>query len=160
MGDYPTSGSRLQQAECNLNRDFRIITIRVGNVRTHAFSSVTFSPVLLWENLHQSNPPIPRTATTKISSIPTPPEAFARATGCVAVGDGVKDGLGEGVTATSVEVGVCGAVAVAGGVTIRSNFCSGRMTEALFNPFQDIKSAREMPYQPAIHESVSPLLTI
>jgi len=57
----------------------------------------------------------------------------------VPVGDGVMDGLGEGEIA--IGLGVCVAVAVAGGVTSRSNFCSGRMTEALFSPFQAIRSA-------------------
>jgi hypothetical protein len=76
--------------------------------------------------------------------------------GAVAVGDGVMDGLGVGVTVTGLGV----SVDVAGGATRRSNFCPGRITDALFNPFQAIRSASGTPYQPAIHESVSPLLTV
>lgn len=74
----------------------------------------------------------------------------------VPVGEGVIDGLGVGVIVTGLGVNV----AVAGGVTRRTNFCPGRMTEALFNPFQVIRSTRGMPYQAAIQESVSPLLTV
>ena len=44
---------------------------------------------------------------------------------------------GEGVVVGGLGV----SVAVAGGVTRSSNFCSGRMTEVLFSPFQAIRSA-------------------
>ena len=67
------------------------------------------------------------------------------------------EGEGDGVTFV---VGLGTSVAVAGGVTSRSNFCSGRMTEVLFNPFQAIRSARGTSYRPAIHDSVSPLWTV
>ena len=80
-------------------------------------------------------------------------------TGRVSVGGGcVMEGEGEGVTA--IGVGVCVPVGVAGGVTRRSNFCSGRMTEVLLSPFQAIRSASGISYRPAIHESVSPLWTV
>ena len=69
---------------------------------------------------------------------------------------GIKDGLGDGVIVAGLGVDV----AVAGGATRRINFCSGRMTEILFSPFQAIKSASGMLYTPAIHESVSPLWTV
>lgn len=49
-------------------------------------------------------------------------DSFSETSG-VPVGGGVKDGLGEGLTGMGVKVGVCKAVAVAGGVTSRSNFC-------------------------------------
>ena len=52
---------------------------------------------------------------------------------------GVTDGLGEDITV--VGLGVCGAVAVACGVTSRISFCSGRMTDVALSPFQDIRSA-------------------
>src|SRR5687767_14484899 len=78
--------------------------------------------------------------------------------GGVPVGDGVMDGLREGEIA--IGLGVCVAVAVAGGVTRRSNFCSGRMTEVIFSPFQAIRSGSGTSYRPAIHESVSPLRTV
>src|SRR5215207_9312960 len=73
--------------------------------------------------------------------------------GVAVVGDGVMDGLGEGVVVTGPGVDV----SVAGGVTRRTSFCSGRMTEALFSPFHAIRSASATSYQPAIHERVSPL---
>ena len=73
-------------------------------------------------------------------------------------GDVVMDGLGEGVL--GIGLGVWVAVAVGGGVTRRSNFCSGRMTEVAFSPFQVIRSASGTSYRPAIHESVSPLWTV
>lgn len=51
-------------------------------------------------------------------------DSFSETSGVpVPVGGGVKDGLGEGLTGMGVKVGVCKAVAVAGGVTSRSNFC-------------------------------------
>ena len=52
-------------------------------------------------------------------------------------GDGVIVDIGDGVIV--IELGV--SVAVAGGVTRRTNFCPGKMTEELFSPFQAIKSA-------------------
>ena len=57
----------------------------------------------------------------------------------VPVGDEVimMDGLGEGV----IVIGPGVSVGVAGGVTSSTNFCPGKMTEALFSPFQAIKSA-------------------
>lgn len=68
-------------------------------------------------------------------------------------GSAVDDGLGDGVIVAGAGVNVC----VGGGATRRSNFCSGRMTEVLFNPFHDIRSASGTSYRLAIHESVSPL---
>src|SRR5215213_7246145 len=79
-------------------------------------------------------------------------EGDAAASVGVPVGDGVPDGLGKGVIVTGPGV----SVGVAGGVTSRSSFCSGRMTEALFSPFQVIRSASGTAYQPAIHDRVSP----
>ena len=69
---------------------------------------------------------------------------------------GVRVGLGEGVVVGGLGVNVD----VAGGLTRRINFCSGRITEALFNPFQAIRSASGTSYRPAIHERVSPLWTV
>ena len=91
------------------------------------------------ENLHQSDPPIRRMITPIIRLRPNPlgDGDSVSMTGGIRVGDGVMDGLGEGV----IVIGLCVAVAVAGGVTRSSNFCSGRMTEVLFSPFQAIKSA-------------------
>jgi hypothetical protein len=64
-------------------------------------------------------------------------------TGGVPVGaGGVKDGEGEGVIVAGLGVDV----AVAGGVTRRSNFWPGRMTEVLFSPFQVISSVSEISY--------------
>ena len=77
-------------------------------------------------------------------------------TGGVPVGGIVLDGLGEGVIVGGLGV----SVGVTGSVTRRSNFCSGRMTEALFSPFHAIKSASGTSYRSAIHESVSPLWTV
>jgi hypothetical protein len=112
----------------------------------------------LRENLHQSNPPITIIVTPKTSPRPDLREGgdCVSAISGVPVGEGVREGLGVGV----IVMGIGVSVAVAGGATSRINFCPGRMTEALFNPFQDIKSARGTPYQPAIQESVSPLLTV
>ena len=62
-------------------------------------------------------------------------------TGGDAVGGGeVTEGEGDTVIVTGAGV----YVAVTGGVTRRSNFCSGRMTEMLFSPFQAIRSANGM----------------
>ena len=111
------------------------------------------------ENLHQSDPPITIMSTTNITPIPTLREdgGSVSATTGVPVGDGAAMvGEGDGVVVAGAGV----KVAVAGGVTSRSSFCSGRMTEALLSPFQDIRSASETSYQPAIHESVSPLWTV
>lgn len=59
----------------------------------------------------------------------------------VAVGGGeVRVGEGEEVTVGGPGVNV----GVAGGATIRINFCSGRMTEAAFSPFQAIRSERDI----------------
>ena len=77
-------------------------------------------------------------------------------TGGVPVGGVVLDALGEGVIVGGLGV----SVGVAGSDTRRSNFCSGRMTEALFNPFQAIRSDSGTSYRSAIHESVSPLCTV
>ncbi len=74
----------------------------------------------------------------------------------VPVGGGVMEGEGVG----RIEVGLGVEVGVTGGATIRIIFCSGRMTEAAFNPFQAIKSASGISYRLAIHESVSPLRTV
>ncbi len=72
----------------------------------------------------------------------------------VAVGGrGVMVGEGEGVAVGGPGVNV----GVAGGATLRTSFCSGRMTDAAFSPFQAIRSAREISYQLAIQERVSPL---
>ena len=65
-------------------------------------------------------------------------EVSVSATSGVPVGRGVMDGLGEGVIGMGLGVCVCAAVAVAGGVTRRSNFCSGRMTDVASSPFQAI----------------------
>ena len=111
------------------------------------------------ENLHQSEPPITIMITTNIRPRPTPlgdGDSVAVEGGVPVRGGGVMDGLGKGVIVIGLGVGV----GVAGGVTRRIIFCSGRMTEVLFSPFQDIRSASEMSYQPAIHESVSPLLMV
>jgi hypothetical protein len=54
----------------------------------------------------------------------------------VSVGERVIVGEGRGVLVAGPGVNV----AVAGGVTARTNFWPGRMTDVLFNPFQDIKS--------------------
>ena len=105
------------------------------------------------ENLHQSKPLIPTIATPKIRPMPDLRGDSAPMIGGVAVDDGVMDGIREGV----IVMGLGVTVGVTGGTTRRTNFWSGRMTEALFNPFQAIRSANGMPYQPAIHESVSPL---
>jgi hypothetical protein len=48
------------------------------------------------------------------------------------------EGEGEGAFIVGLGNGVV--VDVAGGATRSSNLCSGRITEALFNPFQAIKS--------------------
>ena len=90
------------------------------------------------ENLHQSEPPI-RRMITNIRLSPNPPGdgESVSVTGAVTVGDGVMDGGGDGVVVGGLGVNV----AVAGGVARRSNFCSGRMTEVLFSPFQAIRSA-------------------
>ena len=89
------------------------------------------------ENLHQSNPPIRIVVKPRISLKSKRRGDFETGSGGVAVGDGVRDGLGEGVIVTGLGV----EVAVAGGVTGRSNFWSGRMMEALFSPFDAMRSA-------------------
>ena len=92
----------------------------------------------LRKNLHQSHPPIRIVITPKIRPRPSLRGERVVVTGGVAVGrGGVMDGLGEGVIVTGLGV----SVGVAGGVTSRSNFWSGRMTDALFSPFQAIRSA-------------------
>lgn len=83
-------------------------------------------------------------------------DCVATTVGVSVGGGGVADGLGEGVIVTGPGV----SVGVAGGVTSKTNFSSGRMTEAAFSPFHAIKSASEMLYQAAIHESVSPVCTV
>jgi hypothetical protein len=114
----------------------------------------------LRENLHQSNPPIKIVVTPKIRLRPNLRVDGDRVavTEGVPVGGGVMDGLGDDVSV--VGLGVCVAVGVAGGATRRSNFCSGRMTEVLFIPFQAIRSTSGTSYRSAIHESVSPLWTV
>lgn len=95
----------------------------------------------LRENLHQSNPPIASTATPKTRPKFDPPvEAEdASMTVGVAVCDGdVMDGLGDNTTVVGLGVNV----SVAGGVTRSTNFCPGKMTEALFIPFHAIRSVR------------------
>ncbi len=105
---------------------------------------------------HQSNP------LRTIITIPTvKPTIDLRGdsvvvTGGVSVGDGVMDGIGEGVTVAGLGVDV----SVAGGVRRRSSFWSVRMIEVLLSPFHAIRSASEMSYRLAIHESVSPLWTV
>lgn len=99
------------------------------------------SPYLLRENLHHSNPPMPiaRAITPKIRpKLDLRGDSVAATIG-VPVGDGVMDGLGAGVIVAGPGVNV----AVAGGVMRRSIFCSGRMTEVLFSPFQLIRSESE-----------------
>src|ERR1044071_6359149 len=96
---------------------------------------------------------------TKKTPMPTPRRdvGSAATTGGVPVGEGAAIlGVGESVAVTGTGV----SVTVAGGVTCNSSFCSGRMTEALLSPFHAIRSASETAYQPAIHESVSPLWTV
>ena len=113
----------------------------------------------LWENLHQSDPPITTTSRTKKTPMPNLrwDGGSVPTTGSVTVGEGAAIlGEGEGVAVTGAGV----SVAVAGGVTCSSSFCSGRMTEALLSPFHAIRSASDTAYQPAIHESVSPLWTV
>jgi len=51
----------------------------------------------------------------------------------------VTEGEGDGVIVTGLGV----SVGVAGGVTSRTNFWSGRMTEAAFSPFQAISELLE-----------------
>ena len=90
------------------------------------------------ENFHQSNPPIRIIVTPKIRLSPDLRGDSVAVTSGVPVGDsGLMDGAREGVTVMGLGVNV----AVAGGVTRRTNFCPGKMTEVLFNPFQAIKSA-------------------
>jgi hypothetical protein len=113
-------------------------------------------PSILRENLHHSNPPITMIDAPKRRPKLELREGSVAVTSGVAVGEGVRDGLEVGVIVTGLGVNV----AVAGGVTRSTNFWPGRMTEALFNPFQVMRSTRAISYQPAIHESVSPLLTV
>ena len=88
-------------------------------------------------NLHQSNPPIKIVVIPNIRLSPNLRGEDVVVTGGVPVGGGgVMDGLGEGVIVTGPGV----SVAVTGGTTSRSNFWSGRMTEAAFSPFQAIRS--------------------
>ena len=89
-------------------------------------------------NLHQSNPTITTVIRPNITPSPDRRGDSVSVTSGVPVASGeVRVGLGEGVVVGGPSV----AVAVAGGVTRRINFCSGRMTEALFSPFQAIRSA-------------------
>ena len=78
----------------------------------------------------------------------------------VPVGGGAADGVADGVIGSGIKVGVCTAVAVGGGVTSSSNFCPGRMTELVSNPFQAIRFVSEISYSPEIQKSVSPLWTV
>ena len=97
--------------------------------------------------------------TTNITRRPDPRGDGNR----VAVTAGVPVGGGEAMEGEGDGVAVGGfgvSVTVAGGVTRRSNFCSGRMMEVLFSPFQNIRSASGTSYRSAIHESVSPLRTV
>lgn len=110
------------------------------------------------EILHQSIPPIARIAAPQKRPKSIPLDEFVSGPGAVSVGDGVTDGARDAVAVGGS--GVWEAVAVAGGVTSRSNFCSGRMMEVLLNPFHLIKSESGISYKPAIHKSVSPLWTV
>ena len=111
----------------------------------------------LREALHHNNPPITSAITIKLRPSPHPRGDSVAATGGVSVGcAGVADGLGDG----GIVVGLGVNVGVAGRLTRSSNFCPGRMMDAVFNPFQFIRSASETSYKPAIHESVSPLRTV
>ena len=84
-------------------------------------------------------------------------EGSGVAIGAVSVGGAwVLDGDGEGM----ILVGLGVNVVVAGGVTSRTIFCPGRMTEVLFFPFQVIRSASGILYWSAIQKSVSPLWTV
>lgn len=72
-------------------------------------------------NFHQIHPPIPRIAPTKNNPSPKPLCDWAAGStggGGVAVGEGVADGLGEGVMVAGPGVNV----AVGGGVTISNSF--------------------------------------
>ena len=101
------------------------------------YSADSGGPLTLRENLHQSNPPITTMVTPRIRPRFTPGGESGAVTGGVTVGEGGREGEGDGVIVTGLGVNV----AVAGGVTSRSNFCSGRITEAAFRPFQVIRSA-------------------
>ena len=75
----------------------------------------------------------------------------------VGVGVGVDGG---GDVAVAVEVTGAGVgVFVAGGVTCKINFWSGRRIEDEFKPFQAISSFTLISYRLAIHDNVSPLAT-
>ena len=111
------------------------------------------------ENLHQSNPPIITVVRPKIRLRPNPDrdgDSVAVTVGVPVGGGGGMDGLGEGVIVGGLGV----SVGVAGGVTRRSNFCSGRITEVLPSPFQAIRSESGTSYRLAIQKSVSPLWTV
>lgn len=112
----------------------------------------------LRETFHQSRPPAAITITPeKIMMLNLLPGDSVFVSEGVAVSDtGVTDGEGEGVVVAGAGVNVT----VAGGVTSRSNFCSVRMMEVLFSPFQFIKSESGTAYRPAMYESVSPLCTV
>ena len=109
------------------------------------------------ENLHHKNPPITSASIPKIRPSTEPRGDSVAVTDGVSVGSGgVADGLGDG----GIVVGLGVSVGATGGVTSRSNFCSGRITDAAFNPFQVIRSASETSYRLAIQKSVSPLWTV
>ena len=114
------------------------------------------------KNFHQRNPPIRIMTKPKIRLMlnPLADGASVSAISGVPVDSGAMDGLGEGVIGMGLGVCVGAVVAVAGGVTRRRNFCSGRITDVEFSPFQVIRSESETSYSPAIQKSVSPLWTI
>ena len=71
------------------------------------------------ENLHHSNPPITIVSTPRIrGTLDLRGDSVAASVGVTVAGDGVMDGLGDGVIVTGLGVNV----AVAGGATRRSNF--------------------------------------
>jgi hypothetical protein len=111
----------------------------------------------LREKIHHAKPPITRTVTPSIKPRLDPTDDSVAVTDGVTVGGvGVMEGEGVG----RIEVGVGVNVAVTGGATNSTNFCSGRITEAAFKPFQAIRSASCISYRLAIQESVSPLRTV
>src|SRR5512143_3634688 len=86
--------------------------------------------------IHPSTPPITMIATPNTRPRLDLRAGVASTTVGVSVGDGVMVRVGEGV----IDAGPGVNVAVAGGVTARSSFCPGRITDVLFTPFHDIKS--------------------
>ena len=92
----------------------------------------------LCQNIHPSRPPTTMIVTPTIRGrLGLRGDVVATIVG-VPVGEGVIVGDGSGVFVAGPGV----SVAVAGGVIASSNLSPGRMTDLLFNPFQDIKSIR------------------